>query len=95
MENNIRLSRSIERQWLKKHGKAHYITFSTDDRLALKRMFKDIDTYDKGHITVKEFYEPLLGLGLIQNYQQFSRLIFNAYGQEINEIRFHDFLKIL
>ena len=33
-------------------------------------MFKDIDQLDKGYITAKEFYDPILGLGLISNYGQ-------------------------
>jgi hypothetical protein len=50
-ENTIRLTRSIERHWLKKHGKGHYISFDSEDRINLKRMFREVDIGNKGFLT--------------------------------------------
>ena len=57
--------RSVERQWLRKHGKAKYIDFTEDQMKILNDCFNDLDEDGSHAIGIDELEDPLIALGLV------------------------------
>ena len=59
--------RSVERQWLRKHGKSKYIDFNEDQMKILNDCFNDLDEDGSHAIGIDELEDPLIALGLVDS----------------------------
>jgi len=65
----IHQPRSVERSWLRKHGKSKYIDFTEEQMLILNDCFNDLDEDGSHAIGIDELEDPLIALGLVDTRQ--------------------------
>ena len=87
--------KSIERKWLKKHGKEKYIDFDEDQMKILKECFNELDEDGGGGIGVDELEDPLIALGLVNHRQQVEEMMQQIDDSDDMEIDFNEFLKFV
>lgn len=83
------------RNWLRKHGKGHYIDFEDDKRKKLWEYFVSLDDDGSASIGANELEDPLIALGLVQDRQQVDEIIRKVDDDDTGEIEFQEFLKII
>lgn len=94
-DSSTKLLSSMERSWLRKHGKKRYIDFDGNTRENLRRYFLAMDADGTGTITVDELLDPLIALGLAESKEQVQVLFDNADYDHSGHIEFNEFLQIL
>ena len=60
-------SESKDREWLKKHGKGHYIDFDENELRELRKYFDSLDEDGSESIGASELEDPLIALGLVES----------------------------
>ena len=85
--------RSVERNWLRKHGKSKYIDFDEEQMAILKDCFNDLDEDGSQAIGVDELEDPLIALGLVDSRKQVQQMV-DAIDDD-GEIEFNEFLKLV
>lgn len=66
------------RKWLCKKGKGYLVDFDQRERRKLKDFFNTLDRKKCGYISLDQFEEMLLGLGLAEGFEDVKKLIGNV-----------------
>jgi hypothetical protein len=95
VEDLIYQPESNQRNWLKKHGKASYITFDSEQLQKLRDCFGALDDDDGGEIGIDELENPLIALGLVETRSQVEEIVMNVDEDKSGFIEFGEFLTII
>ena len=86
---------SMQRNWLIKHGKRHYIDFEEEELKKLRHYFMSLDGDGSGAIGVDELEDPLIALGLVNSRKEVEDIVREVDDDGTGEIEFAEFLKII
>lgn len=94
-DQHYKLLQCQNRAWLKRHGKINGLGFPQELKQALKAFFDELDTDSSGAVSVKELYEPLLALGLVESREQVQGLFRKVDSDCSGVIEFSEFIQVL
>ena len=86
---------SQQRNWLKKHGKQHFIDFEEKELQDLRGYFSSLDDDGSGQIGVDELEDPLIALGLVDTRAEVEEIVKTVDEDGSGEIEFGEFLGII
>ena len=86
---------SIERKWLRTHGKEHCIDFEDEELRKLRLYFNTLDDDGGGSIGTDELEEPLIALGLLDTRAQVDKIVMDVDDDGSGMLEFPEFLGII
>jgi hypothetical protein len=85
--------KSVQRKWLRSHGKSKFIDFDEKQMEILKTVFKDLDDDGGESIGVDELEDPLIALGLVNDRAQVEKMVLEI--DDDANIEFEEFLQLV
>ncbi len=85
--------KSVQRKWLKLHGKERFIDFNEKQMVILKKCFESLDEDGGKSIGVDELEDPLIALGLVNDRSQVEKMVMEI--DDDAQIEFEEFLQLV
>lgn len=94
-DNMVKCNLLRLRQWLKSRNLEKYVDFSDDYREGVKRYYKSLDVEGKGRIPAEKLEDPLITLGITNDFKEVDKIIKNIDTSGNGYVEFEEFLTIM
>lgn len=91
----LEIAEKRRRKWMVQKGKAQFLDFDDKQITQLKKCFNSLDEDNSGSIGVEEISGPLIGLGLVNSFEEVENLVKMVDEDGSGMIEFSEFLGIV